>query len=276
MRNLRPLLLPAAGLMLALVIACGGDKKSSGDSASRGSGSSDYGYGSAQSSGSGAGSNQAFNLSASASKLADLKSFRFDMTMKMDLAGAAGSSSTDDALGSAFASILLGAFGDIKVEGAFVKPDQMDMRMKMSGQEIGVVQIGKKSWVKFGGKWQESDDSDSSSFGFGNSPAGLFNDFLPSEALKGAKMSQETVNGVKTTRYSFDKKALEQMTKDMGQDFKEVTQARLDVWVNADSVPVKMLMDFAAKDESGQKMGMKLEMNIRDINSDSIKIKAPI
>jgi hypothetical protein len=286
MFRLRSLLLPAAGLLLALVVACGGgDKSNKSVRSDDNSGSGAYGSsqasgnsGSSQSGNSGGSQKDSLNLSASASKLMDLRSFRFDMNMKMDLGSAANGSSgsAGDALGDAFASVLLGALGDIKMEGSFVKPDQMDMRMKMSGQELGFVQIGKKAWVKFGGSWQET-DADSNAFSFSDT-SDLFSDFLPSEALKGAKVSQEKMNGVDATHYAFDKKALESMSKDLASsaDLKELTQANLDVWMNSDNIPVKILMDFAGKDDKGQKMGMKLEMNIRDINSDSIKIKAPI
>jgi hypothetical protein len=286
MLRLRSLVLPAAGLLLALVIACGGGDKSdksarSDDSSGSGANSASKANnsGSSQSGNSGGSQKDSLNLSASASKLMDLRAFRFDMTMKMDLGSAANGSSSGsagDALGNAFASVLLGALGDIKMEGSFVKPDQMDMRMKMSGQELGFVQIGKKAWVKFGGSWQET-DADSGAFSFSDT-SDLFSDFLPSEALKGAKVSQEKMNGVDATHYAFDKKSLESMSKDLASsaDLKDLTQANLDVWMNSDNIPVKILMDFAGKDDKGQKMAMKLEMNIRDINSDSIKIKAPI
>jgi hypothetical protein len=67
--------------------------------------------------------------------------------------------------------VLLGALGDMKIEGAYVSPDQMDIKMRLSGQELGFVQIGKKAWVKFGGGWQATDAGDS--FSFGQSPTEL-------------------------------------------------------------------------------------------------------
>jgi len=59
-------------------------------------------------------------------------------------------------------------------------------------------------------------------------------------------------------------------------DFQDVTDANIDLWLMDGNVPVKILMSFAGKDASGNKMSMKLELNIRDINSSSISIKPPI
>ena len=253
--KLRPFLALAAGLAVAFVIACGGDKDSSAPGALAGP----------------------LDLATTADKLLELRSFRFDMTLKLDIPAASSSNADDDALGAAFAGALLGVLGDIKAEGAYVAPDQMEVKMSMAGQEMGMVQIGKDAWVKFGPTWQKTTAA-TSGLDF-SSPTDLITDFLPQQALAGAKTSQETVNGVRTTRYSFDKKALEKLAAEMGESatgLQELTDAKLDVWLTADNIPVKILMDFAGKDESGQKMSMKLELNVRDLNSDSVKIKAPI
>jgi hypothetical protein len=133
--------------------------------------------------------------------------------------------------------------------------------------------------VKFGDKWQASDSSSSGGFSFGNgSPADMFTDILPDEMLKGAKTSKETVNGVKTTRYSFDKKSLGDLAKELGEGsggLKELNEANLDVWVNDDNVPVKFVMNMNGKDEQGKKVAVELQMNIKDING-NFQIKAPI
>ena len=273
MSKSRLLLAPLAALAVALLVACGGDKKDDSASTSEPGASS-----SSSSSGSGGGSSTQLDLARSTAKIQDLRSFRFDVSLKMDLgspaSGPSSGSSSDDALGDAFASILLGALGDIKATGAFVKPDQMEVTLKLGGQDISMVQIKDKAWVKFGGKWQVTDPDDDIGLG---SPSDLLGDLLPAEVLKGARTSSETVNGVKTTKYSFDKKALEALTKELGEgaDFKDISTANLDVWLNGDSIPVKLVMNIGGKDEKGKNVSVKMEMNITDINSD-IKIKAPI
>jgi hypothetical protein len=267
----RTFFLAAAGLVLALLLACGGDKKDKEASSSGGSGAA------------ASSASQTLDLSKSAEKLGDLKSFRFDLSMKLDLsssmAGPSGSAgSGEDAFGTAVLGALLGGLGEIKAEGAYVAPDQTDIRLKFAGQEFGMVQSGQKSWVKFGDKWQADSAGGMGSFSFGNgSPADIFTDILPSEMLKGAKTSKETVNGVKATRYSFDKKALTSLTQELNQSgsFKELNDANLDVWLNDESVPVKIVMDVNGKDDKGQKVGMQLQVNFKDING-GFQIKAPI
>jgi hypothetical protein len=247
-----------------LALACGG--KDSNEAASNAS------------SGDGSNSVALVNFSESAAKLMELKSFRFDFSMKLDLGslGLSTGSGTADAMGEAFAAAMLGILGDIKAEGAYVSPDQMDVRLSMAGQQLGFVQTGDRAWVNEGSGWTAT--SPTAGFGIGESPADLFSDFLPQEILRGAKTSSETVNGVKATRYSFDKTALEQVAKDLGEsaDLEDVMEANLDVWLTDGNVPVKITMKMAGKDGSGQGMTMNLEVNVRDINSNSIQIKSPI
>ncbi len=246
-RVLRPFL---SGVAVIGLVACGSHK--SGVSGSGGSHASPPGA-----------VLDRIDLAKSAASLETLKSFRFDVSMKIDFTG--GSS----------ASALFGALGDIKASGAVVAPDQVDVRLSLFGQDFGYVQIGDKAWEKKGANWEPTDAADS---GFDFKPEDLFKDFLPDQVLKVAKTSSETVNGVKATRYSFDKKALEQLVGDLGQqaDFTSVDSATLDIWLTADDIPAKVSMDVSGKADAGQKVSLKLEMNIYGINDPSIKIKPPV
>jgi hypothetical protein len=247
----RLLLFPLALVALALAVGCGGDKK---DAAS-----------------------DSLDLSKTTSRLEELKSFRFDMTMKLDLGSTSPSgASSSDELGGALASLLLGSFGDIRLEGAFVSPDRAEVAMRFGGQEIGFVQIGRQGWVKFLGDWQAADSSDNLSFGA--APTDLFQGLLPPEVIKGARTTKETVNDQKTVRYAFDKKSLEKVAREMGEgtvDFKELSKADLSVWLTQEQVPVKISMNLAGKNDDGKDVAMKLEMNVKEINK-NIQIKAPI
>lgn len=246
-------------LVAGLLAACGGDDKSS--SAPSSDSSEKPGTVLEQ-----------VDLAQSVQNLQKLQSFRFDLAMKIDMGGSgAGASNTlDDAFGSA----LLGAFGDIKASGSVVMPDQAELSMTMLGQEFSFVQIGSQAWVKTGSVWQAT-TADSLSFG---SPDDLFSDLLPSEVLRGAKTSREKVNGVDAVRYSFDKKALQALADYFGEsaDMTSLQDANLDIWLNSDSIPVKMTMKFSGRDDDGQLVSFKLELNLKDINSPSIKVKAPV
>jgi len=260
MKTIRWLLAPAAGLALAFAFACGGDKdKDGGDAASSG----DLPAG------------REVNLITVANQIDTLQSFRFDIAMKFDLGDLATSEDGEDPLGEALGTALLGLLGDIKAKGAFVGPDSMEVEMTMMGQEIATVQIGDRAWVKVFGEWEETEPQDLTVA----SPSQLLTDLLPDEVLKGAKVSKEKVNGVEATRYSFNKESLVALAEAMGEstaEFAEVSKANVDIWLNADGVPVKLVLDMVGKDESGQEVGIEMEMNIRDINSKSIKIEAPV
>ena len=263
MRRFPAILLAVAGLTMALAVACGG--KSSTDSKTNENGSP----ASSERAAVGAGG---VDLSKAVSAVDDLQSFRFEIAMKLDISATSGSG------GDAFAGALLGALGDIKIKGAYVRPDQTEVTMTMFGQEMGYVQIGTKAWEKTGGSWQATTASDSG-FDF-SSPTEMFSDLLPTEVLKGAKTSKEKVNGVNTTHYAFDKKAIEKLLAEVpdasGVEFKDISEANLDVWLTDEGIPVRLQMVLNGKDAQGQKMGIRLEMNITDINSSAIKIKPPI
>jgi hypothetical protein len=257
----RVLLGAISSALIALALACSGGNDSNDSAASES-----------------AGSNPALvNFSESTAKLAELKSFRFDLAMKLDLGGFdAGALGAEDEMGAAFASALMGLLGDIRAEGAFVAPDGMDVKLALGGQQMGYIQIGEQAWVNDGTGWEATTAPEG--LGFGESPADLLSEFLPQDVLRAARTSSENVNGVEATRYSFDKQAIEQAATEMGEtvDLDDVSEANLDVWLTEGNIPVKVLMSIAGKDETGQALSVQLEANVRDINSDSIQIKAPI
>ena len=248
---LRRILLPVCVLLAALSLAaCGGSNKGSGAVSNPPAAVLDK-----------------VDLGQSVQALQTLTSYRFDLSMKIDVSGA----SSKDPLASA----LLGALGDIKASGAFVAPDQVEANLTAFGQQFSVIQIGDRAWMKTGGKWQEATADD---VGLGMSFEDLVGDVVPDEVLKVAKTSREKVNGVDTIHYAFDKKALEQLLTDFGEtaDLSEVDTANLDIWLSAENIPVKMTMVASGKGEDGQKASVKLEFNIKDLNDPSIRIRPPV
>jgi hypothetical protein len=244
-----------AALLLSFAVACGG--------AATGS----------------IGAGQTLDLTDTADKLTALQSFRFDFQMQMDFPDIPATGSEEDAFGAAFASAFLSILSDIKAEGAFVSPDKVDAKMSFGGEEVSFIQIGNRSWTKSGSTWKEEPVTGPLGLDLGlGSPTDFLTEFLPGEVLRGAKTSKERMNGVDTTRYSFDKAALEKLVAESGEDvadFQKVSKAKLDVWLSAENIPMKVLMDIAGEDKDGQDMGMRLEMNIRDLNG-NITIKPPI
>ncbi len=266
MKSYRAILLaPLLVILVLAAAACGGDDKSDNQTSSAGNGRS-LTSGKAL---------EVVDLANTAQALVDLKSFRFELSMKLQLPQDLTTGNGGDS-GAAFAAALLGLLSDIKAKGSVVAPDQTEVSVSVAGQEFGYVQIGKEAWEKTGSAWKATTPS-SGQFDF--SPSDILKNFLPDEVLKGAKTSRESVNGASATRYSYDKAAIEKLTKDLGQttaDFGDVSEANLDLWLTDAGVPVKLSVAIAGKDAKGQKISLSLELNVHDINDASIKIKPPI
>jgi len=268
MIQFRWLLAPVAAGLLGLIVACGGDKDS-GPNSVKGDGSS----------GRGGSVSTELDLSNAANRLMELRSFRFEVALKMDFdTSALKPGDSDDEFGAAFANAFLALFKDIKMEGAYVAADSFEMKMALAGEDVHMIQIGDRAWINEGSGWKAT-DADSSDLSFLGDPSELALDLLPNEVLNNAKTKSEKVNGVETTRYSFDKKAIEAMASDLGEEtagLEKIDSAKLDVWMTEDNIPVKIAMEIKGQAEDGSKMGINLEFNVTDLNSDKIKIEAPI
>jgi len=213
------------------------------------------------------------DVNQSAAQFGELKSFRFDVRLKLDF-GSAGSAG---GINDLFGADLLAFFTDVSAEGAYVAPDKLEVKLHAGPLDMAVVQIGNESWVKFDETWQAGDYGNN--LGLAPSdPGELLKELVSSLKLSSAKTSKESVNGVMTTRYSFDKEALEKLAESLGAgagEFRDIDEANLDLWLNQDDVPVKLSMAVTGKDEEGQKVAMDLQMNLKDINS-NIEIKPPV
>ena len=260
MTKLRWLLTPVLVAIIGLAAACGGDDEDGGSTSNAGGG--------------GAVTTE-LDLSQAATQLMDLRSFRFDVSLKMDFDLPA--SDEEDELSAGLANAFLALLSDIEMHGAYVAPDSFDMTMRIAGEEVRMVQIGNRAWINEGSGWQESDDI--GSFGALGDPADLAFDVLPQEVLRNAKTKSEKVNGVEATRYSFDKAALQALAAEVGEDtagLEEIDSAQLDVWLTKDNIPVKMSMDVRGTAEDGSDIAVNLQFDVSDLNSNQIKIEAPI
>lgn len=270
MKILRAPALFVAGPLLTLAVACGGGGDGPSDAAST-------------TGGGGALPAQFVDLAQSAKTLEELTSFRFDFSLQLDLGDLASQGGADDPFGAEFAAAFLALFSDIEAEGAYVAPDRTAINLLLGGETMGFVQIGDQSWSNLDGTWQAAPAADLFD-GFGglgalDSPAALFEDFVPQEILSGATVSEESVNGVDAVRYSFDLEALAALADQFGGDaaeLDEISELSFDVWLAEGNIPVKLTVAFAGKDESGQAMAMSLDLNLYDINSGSVSIEPPI
>jgi len=211
----------------------------------------------------------------------DIKSFRFEMTMKANLPTTpeAGTPESEEPLGD-FLGALSGLMGDMKMEGAIIVPDRSSMEMTIGGHEFGsFVQIGSQSWAKVAGltDWKEEPASDESGFLF--SPI----DFCEtaeediSSALSGLEGEEETVNGIETVHYHIDQADLTFLGEFLGDTEDLPDEFAMDIWLAEDgNWPVRMTFAASGEDDNGQPLSFEISVEFKDFNDSSIKIEPPI
>ena len=212
----------------------------------------------------------------------DIKSFRFEMTMKANLPSTpeAGTPAPDEPLGD-FLGALSGLMGDMKMEGAVIAPDRSSMVMTVGGHEFGsFVQIGSQQWMKVAGltDWTEEPASDE---GFLFSPM----DFCEtaeedlSSALSGLEGDKETVNGIEAVHYHLDQADLTFFQEFLGgaDDLGDLPdEFNMDVWLAEDGDwPVRMTFAASGEDDEGQSLSFDVSIEFKDFNDSSIKIEPP-
>jgi len=212
----------------------------------------------------------------------DIKSFRFEMTMKANLPSTpdAETPQSEEPLGD-FLGALSGLMGDMKMEGAVIVPDRSSMDMTIGGHEFGsFVQIGSQSWMKLAGltDWQEQPASDE---GFLFSPL----DFCEtaeedlSSALSQLEGEKETVNGIEAVHYHLDKADLTLLEEFLGttEDMAGVPEEfSVDIWLAEDGDwPVRLNLEASGEDDEGQPLSFEISFEFKDFNDSSIKIEPP-
>ncbi len=243
----RWLFLAAAAALLTLVVACGGGK-------------------SAAAGGSGSATSQSLDLAATAQKLLAVQSFRFGGDLKINLGSASGSSGP--------VSPLLAMLGDINVQGAFVAPGDLEVTLKALDQQVQYVQIGSEAWLNDGQGWRSGQAIDISGIFNGTVPGVT----LPDVVLNGAKTKSETVNGVHTTHYAFDKASLTNIATSVagqsGANFDDISAANLDLWITSDGLPIKMVSHTASDSKLGTTT-IDASFEVTDLNS-KVTIDRPV
>jgi hypothetical protein len=209
----------------------------------------------------------------------DIKSFRFEMTMKANLPTTpeAETPESEEPLGD-FLGALSGLMGDMKMEGAVIAPDRSSMVMTVGGHEFGsFVQIGSQQWMKVAGltDWTEEPASDE---GFLFSPMDFCEtaeEDLSSE-LSGLEGEEETVNGIETVHYHLDQADLTFFQEFLGGTEDLPSEFNMDVWLAKDGEwPVRMSFEASGEDDEGQSLSFEVSVEFKDFNDSSIEIEPP-
>jgi len=210
--------------------------------------------------------------------LKEVKSYRFSLAMKLQVPelavptpAAVPSGGPLDQLIGAFASALT----DLRMDGAFVAPDRSELRMSFGGQEMAVVTIGVRQWMRIGSLlWQEGPASSQDSF---PNPVDLCQQTAQALELKGP-WQPETINGIRTRYYQLDKGYLTALTGLLGGEAPTdlPDEFAVGLWLAEDGRwPVRIEMKAKGKDEQGRPFAVELLSDIKDFNSPNIRIETP-
>jgi len=234
-------------LAASLFAACGGDGEEAGAPAAAPEGSA------------------AEITTAPADAFAELESYRIDV--RFTLEGTAGDKSESLAL---------------DLEGAFVAPDRSHTVAKGRLGDLELeeesITAGGLGWVKTGENWVGGVPQ----FELGDlSPGTLLSDLGPAQ-LRLLKPSEETVNGVKSLRYSIgrgDIEALSSLGAILGEDeaLGELPEEfDIDLWLAEDAGwPVRVTMTARGAIDEGQEVSLDFSLDITDVNGPDIQIEPP-
>jgi len=201
--------------------------------------------------------------------LAKLKSFRYSLTMHIALP------EMENELLPGFAALL----SDVEIRGASVAPDKSEMQMTLgeSGQVMGAVAIGERTWFSSGEEWTETPNGapDVSLL----SPDKLSGSVIDEKAFAGAKPAKETMNGVDALHYTADQSGLGSLADLLGIAEPEndvPVETKMDLWLTEDGgYPVRVVIDARGTDAEGREMSVQLELNVTDLNDPGVEIEPP-
>jgi hypothetical protein len=201
--------------------------------------------------------------------LAELKSFRYSITMHIEIPG------LEDELFPGFAALL----SDVEIRGASAAPDKSEMQMTLgeSGQVMGAVVIGERTWFSSGEEWTETLNGapDVSLL----SPEKVSGSVIDEEAFAGAEPTKEKMNGVDALHYTANQSGLGSLRELLGVAEPEndvPVETRMDLWLTEDGgYPVRMAIDAGGTDAAGGEVSVQLEMNVTDLNDPGIEIEPP-
>lgn len=229
---------------------------------------------------------------ASLQSPADLDSFRYDVSI--ELSGLGAGDNGDDSDGGFGVTLNL----DIKItmEGAVVAPDREWSRLEADLGLLKIstetIRIGDQAWEReLDGEWQvQTLDGDSLADAFSFSPQDFFGGDDAGDGLGTLRSvldaiggKSERVNGVDAVRYDLTSEQFAAAFPDgglpggAGGDVSEALgEFEVTIWIARDSgIPVRMLLEGSTGDGNGEG-SVRVELNIRDLNSDDIKIEPPI
>ncbi len=164
------------------------------------------------------------------------------------------------------------------VDGSVVAPDRHYFKITATGGEpFGAIVIGSQLWWEEGGVWEARSGPLAVSY----QPPGVCQAILSELDLGQAEPQREEIDGLQTIHYSFPKNP---SPSGMAQVFGENSDAALlvpapdvDVWLSEDGQElVRLELGGKGLYSDGRLLIVRLVIDVRDINDESITIEPPI
>jgi hypothetical protein len=205
-----------------------------------------------------------------------LTAFRYDMTITMT-----ASKDNESSLAPDLA---------MELSGAVITPDREQSTIKVDFGffkiEAETIQIGSQSWTReSGGEWKEDSDG-GGTLPLDVSPLDILggNEFASLQSvISGLTGKAERMNGLDAVRYELTAEEFAKAfpedagsSNDDGLPTDDLEDMTVVIWIARESgIPTRLTIEGTSTDEEASGI-VKLELNLTDLNSDSIKIEAPI
>lgn len=215
----------------------------------------------------------------------ELDSFRYALTATVE--GGAG------ALGGGAPGVDISLNVTIEASGAVVAPDRQQSTIKADLGFLSInlesISIGDQSWTREpGGGWADASGGGGlGDLGLDVTPADIFGvedeEGLQElrDLLADREFESEKINEIDTVRYTLTRADLEDRVGATGTaqdlaDLEDLDEFEAAIWLERSTgYPVRFVLDAAGTVE-GDETTIHLELNLTDLNDDSIEIEAPI
>lgn len=212
---------------------------------------------------------------ASCEALAALKTYRYAVALKLEVTPSATSTEPE-----AQATPLTpgGNVFEYGIDASFVAPDSVEAVITGGSSPFSMIVIGDTTWIELASTWKETVRQQ---YDVPYRPPTLCAGVLPDLDLSQVSPVEEQLNGVDTLRYEFmqaySEKGMARIfggSSDMDRYLKYLD---VQLWLPKKGAwPVRMVVDAKGSYPDGRELKLHLTLDVKDANSDDIKVGPPI
>lgn len=220
---------------------------------------------------------------AACQALQDLKSYRYVMHLLVESSKPSEQPTTPVTTPSTPITRLITSpvILDYTIDASYVAPDRFDamtiQKIYETGEEseLPIIVIGDRRWYKVADQWTEDPRVP-----FAYRPSDICSAIFPDLKLSEAEPEKESVNGVDALHYSLPDVLSEQgMAQIFGAGSEmDILMKKLNVelWLAEDGGwPARMEIRSSGFLSDGTELKVDLTVDLRDVNSDDIKVEPP-